>query len=83
MTSLYFAKFAFSEIVCYAFYRTYTSLLLAFRLFCMNIHAYAELLHIVICMTVCISYNSVKLTSHPQLCYNKKAETAFRHVSAI
>ena len=54
-----------------------------FRLFCMNIHAYAELLRIVICTTVCISYNSVKLTSHPQLCYNKKAETAFRHVSAI
>lgn len=38
----------------------------------MNIHTYAELLHIVICMTVCISYNSVKLTYHPQLCYNKK-----------
>ena len=30
LASLYFAKFAFSEIVCYAFYRTYTSLLLAF-----------------------------------------------------
>lgn len=48
----------------------------------MNIHTYAELLRIVICTTICISYNSVKLTSHPQLCYNKKAETAFRHVSA-
>ena len=30
MPSLYFAKFAFSEIVCYAFYRTYKPLLLAF-----------------------------------------------------
>lgn len=42
----------------------------------MNIHTYAELLHIVIRTAVCFSYNSVKLTSHPQLCYNKKAETA-------
>ncbi len=40
----------------------------------MNIHTYAELLRIVICTTVCISYNSVKLTSHPQLCYNKKKQ---------
>lgn len=39
----------------------------------MNIHTHAELLRIVICTTVCISYNSVKLTSHPQLCYNKKS----------